>query len=74
MIGTRCYKFPTQALNLISLFDNGNEDLKILQAPGCVSCNLIRATMQFVSDINLTLADEFEKYDLGHYFVDFLNK
>ena len=53
-------------MNLISLFNNVNEDLKILQAPGCVSCNLIRATMQFVSDINLTLADEFEKYNLGH--------
>ena len=53
-------------MNLISLFNNGNEDLKILQAPGCVLCNLIRATMHFFSKINLTLADEFEKYNLGH--------
>ena len=60
-------------MNLISLFNNVNEGLKILQAPGCVSYNLIRATMQFFSDINLALADEFEKYNLGH-FVDFLNK
>ena len=53
-------------MNLISLFNNVNEDLKILQAPGCVSYNLIRATVQFLKDINLTLADEFEKYNLGH--------
>ena len=60
-------------MNLISLFNNVNKDLKILLAPGYVSYNLIRATMQFFSDINLALADEFEKYNLGH-FVDFLNK
>ena len=45
-------------MNLICLFNNVNEGLKILQAPGCVSNNLIRATMQFFSDINLALADE----------------
>ena len=48
-------------LCLISLFTNSNEGLKTLQAPGCVSYNLIRATMQSFSDINLALADEFEK-------------
>ena len=54
-------------MNLISLFNNGNEDLKKLQAPECVSCiSWFRATMQLFSDINLTLADEFEKYNLGH--------
>ena len=53
-------------MNFISLFKNVNEGLKILQAPGCVLYNLIRATMHFFSEINLTLADEFEKYNLGH--------
>ena len=48
-------------MNLIGLFNYVNEGLKILQASGCVSYSLIRATMQFFSDINLALADEFEK-------------
>ena len=48
-------------MNFLGLSYYVNEGLKILQASGCVSYNLIRVTMQFFSDINLALADEFEK-------------